>query len=130
MPSPVFCMHVFLYEWITGGALVDEAGRLPASMLAEGSAMIQALAADFAAIEGCRVSVFRDIRLTDLPLPEQLAHFRRQGKIASFLSVKPNMSYHFVTADGDLRTLPCHLPDPDPRFAGLDGFYVARMVRS
>jgi predicted ATP-grasp superfamily ATP-dependent carboligase len=62
-------MHVFLYEWITGGALVDEAGRLPASMLAEGSAMIQALAADFAAIDGCRVSVFRDIRLTELSLP-------------------------------------------------------------
>jgi predicted ATP-grasp superfamily ATP-dependent carboligase len=62
-------MHIFLYEWITGGALVDEAGRLPASMLAEGSAMIQALAADFAAIDDCRVSVFRDIRLTELPFP-------------------------------------------------------------
>jgi 16S rRNA (cytosine967-C5)-methyltransferase len=35
----------------------------------------------------------------------------------------------FVTADGDLRTLPCHLPDPEPRFAGLDGFYAARLVR-
>ena len=39
--------------------------------------------------------------LTDLPLPDQLAHFRRHGKVASFLSVKPNMSYHFVTAEGD-----------------------------
>jgi 16S rRNA (cytosine967-C5)-methyltransferase len=35
----------------------------------------------------------------------------------------------FVTRDGDLRTLPCHLPDPDPRLAGLDGFYAARLVR-
>jgi len=34
-----------------------------------------------------------------------------------------------VTAEGDLRTLPCHLPDPDPRMAGLDGFYAARLVR-
>jgi 16S rRNA (cytosine967-C5)-methyltransferase len=35
----------------------------------------------------------------------------------------------FVTADGDLRTLPPQLPDPDPRWGGLDGFYAARLVR-
>jgi 16S rRNA (cytosine967-C5)-methyltransferase len=35
----------------------------------------------------------------------------------------------FVTADGDLRTLPLHLPDSDPHWAGLDGFYAARLVR-
>ena len=35
----------------------------------------------------------------------------------------------FVTADGDLRTLPLHLPDPDPRWGGLDGFYAARLTR-
>lgn len=34
-----------------------------------------------------------------------------------------------VTADGDLRTLPCHLPNPDPRLGGLDGFYAARLER-
>jgi 16S rRNA (cytosine967-C5)-methyltransferase len=34
-----------------------------------------------------------------------------------------------VTADGDLRTLPCHLPHHDPRLGGLDGFYVARLAR-
>ncbi len=40
--------------------------------------------------------------LTDLPLPEQLDHFHRQGKIASFLCVRPNLSYHSVSlADGD-----------------------------
>ncbi|HZS62981.1 MAG TPA: transcription antitermination factor NusB [Xanthobacteraceae bacterium] len=32
-----------------------------------------------------------------------------------------------LTAEGDLRTLPFHLPDPDPRFAGMDGFYAARL---
>jgi 16S rRNA (cytosine967-C5)-methyltransferase len=36
----------------------------------------------------------------------------------------------FVTAAGDLRTLPCHWPDPDPRMAGLDGFYAARLERA
>jgi 16S rRNA (cytosine967-C5)-methyltransferase len=34
-----------------------------------------------------------------------------------------------LTAEGDLRTLPCHLPHQDPRLAGLDGFYAARLVR-
>jgi 16S rRNA (cytosine967-C5)-methyltransferase len=36
----------------------------------------------------------------------------------------------FLTKDGDLRTLPCQLPDADSRFAGLDGFYAARLVKS
>lgn len=35
----------------------------------------------------------------------------------------------FLTADGDLRTLPCHWPSPDPRMSGLDGFFAARLVR-
>jgi 16S rRNA (cytosine967-C5)-methyltransferase len=34
-----------------------------------------------------------------------------------------------VTAEGDLRTLPCHLPRADPQFGGLDGFYVARLIK-
>ena len=39
--------------------------------------------------------------LTDLPLPEQIAHFEESGKVASFVSVKPTLSYHFVSADDD-----------------------------
>ena len=35
----------------------------------------------------------------------------------------------FITADGDLRTLPLHWRDPDPRWGGLDGFYAARLQR-
>jgi 16S rRNA (cytosine967-C5)-methyltransferase len=35
-----------------------------------------------------------------------------------------------VTPDGELRTLPCHLPNVDPRLGGLDGFYAARLVKS
>jgi len=35
-----------------------------------------------------------------------------------------------VNAEGDLRTLPCHLPHQDPRLGGLDGFYAARLVKS
>ncbi|HSY99727.1 MAG TPA: sugar phosphate nucleotidyltransferase [Terriglobales bacterium] len=40
--------------------------------------------------------------LTDLPLPEQLEHFHKNGKIASFLAVRPNLSYHLVSLqEGD-----------------------------
>ena len=35
----------------------------------------------------------------------------------------------FISKDGDLRTLPCHLPDADSRLAGLDGFYAARLQK-
>jgi 16S rRNA (cytosine967-C5)-methyltransferase len=34
-----------------------------------------------------------------------------------------------VTARGDLRTLPFMLPNEDPRLAGIDGFFAARLVR-
>jgi 16S rRNA (cytosine967-C5)-methyltransferase len=35
----------------------------------------------------------------------------------------------FISEDGDLRTLPCQLPDTDSRFAGIDGFYAARLIK-
>ena len=35
--------------------------------------------------------------LSDLPLNQQLDHFHLQNKIASFLCVKPNISYHTVS---------------------------------
>jgi 16S rRNA (cytosine967-C5)-methyltransferase len=34
-----------------------------------------------------------------------------------------------ITPAGDLRTLSCHLPHPDSRLAGLDGFYAARLEK-
>jgi 16S rRNA (cytosine967-C5)-methyltransferase len=34
-----------------------------------------------------------------------------------------------ISKDGDLRTLPCHLADADSRFAGIDGFYAARLEK-
>ena len=39
--------------------------------------------------------------LTDLPLPQYLEFFRASDAVASFVSVAPNVSYHFVTADED-----------------------------
>jgi glucose-1-phosphate cytidylyltransferase len=45
--------------------------------------------------------------LSDLPMPKQLEHFRRHDALASFVSVKPNVSYHLVSAapDGRVRSL-------------------------
>jgi glucose-1-phosphate cytidylyltransferase len=37
--------------------------------------------------------------LTDLSLPRQVEHFHQQGKIASFLCVRPNLSYHMVSVE-------------------------------
>jgi 16S rRNA (cytosine967-C5)-methyltransferase len=53
------------------------------------------------------------------------SHVRRRplaaGEIAGFGEL--------VTAAGDLRTLPCHLPDSHIERSGLDGFYAARIER-
>lgn len=62
-------MHFFLYEWIVGGGLVEETGKLPPSLLTEGSAMLTAVARDLAALPDSRVSLLKDMRLDDLPLP-------------------------------------------------------------
>jgi glucose-1-phosphate cytidylyltransferase len=39
--------------------------------------------------------------LTDLPLPEAIAHFERSGKTACFAAVQPTQSFHVVEIDGD-----------------------------
>lgn len=39
--------------------------------------------------------------LTDLPLDDQIDHFIREQKVASFLCVKPNLSCHFITLSPD-----------------------------
>jgi predicted ATP-grasp superfamily ATP-dependent carboligase len=62
-------MHVFVYEWATGGGLVDAEGPVPPSLVREGSAMIGALAADLVRIPNCKVSALRDPRVLQLSLP-------------------------------------------------------------
>jgi 16S rRNA (cytosine967-C5)-methyltransferase len=61
--------------------------------------------------------------------------------VAGLLAQEPNMHRagvspaevfgheEFVSKDGDLRTLPCHLENADSRLAGLDGFYAARLLK-
>ena len=68
--------------------------------------------------------------------PEENEHV-----IAALLARNPNLRRRPIAAseigglaellspDGDLRTLPCHLPDSEPRRSGLDGFYAARIEK-
>ena len=63
-------MRVFIYEWVTGGGLVEQPGSLPESLLTEGASMLGALVADFGAIAGAQVVVLQDIRLDGLQLPD------------------------------------------------------------
>jgi predicted ATP-grasp superfamily ATP-dependent carboligase len=62
-------MHIFLYEWASGGGLVGTHGALPTSLVREGSTMIGSLAADLAKIPDCRVTALRDPRAVSLSLP-------------------------------------------------------------
>jgi glucose-1-phosphate cytidylyltransferase len=39
--------------------------------------------------------------LSDLPLPEMIQHARESNKIAAFVGVRPNATFHLVTMDGD-----------------------------
>ena len=34
-----------------------------------------------------------------------------------------------LNENGELRTLPSHLPAAEPRLSGLDGFFAARLLR-
>jgi glucose-1-phosphate cytidylyltransferase len=63
--------------------------------------------------------------LTDLPLTDQLSHFFARGKMASFVSVKPNLSFHVVNSDEhDRVTALEHIARSDLRING--GFFVFR----
>jgi 16S rRNA (cytosine967-C5)-methyltransferase len=64
-----------------------------------------------------------------------------EGQIAALLRRNPDFRRdpirpgeagippEFLTPDGDLRTLPCHWPNENPRLAGIDGFFAARLRR-
>jgi glucose-1-phosphate cytidylyltransferase len=63
--------------------------------------------------------------LTDLPLPSQLAHFEQHDRVASFVCVRPHLSYHFVAArtDGQVTSIQ-DAPQTGLRING--GFFILR----
>jgi glucose-1-phosphate cytidylyltransferase len=62
--------------------------------------------------------------LSDLPLPQMLQHVQNQNKIAAFVGVKPNATFHVVDLDGDLVTDIRHVTEANQRING--GFFVFR----
>jgi 16S rRNA (cytosine967-C5)-methyltransferase len=64
-----------------------------------------------------------------------------EAQIAALLRRNPDMARVPVTADeiggladcvsetGDVRILPCNMPNDDPRLSGLDGFFASRLMR-
>jgi glucose-1-phosphate cytidylyltransferase len=63
--------------------------------------------------------------VSDLHLPDQVEHFSRSGSVASFLCVKPNVSYHLVSVNGkDLVSEIKDMGQSDVRING--GFFVMR----
>jgi len=63
--------------------------------------------------------------LSDLSLPDLLAHFAHQNAVASFVSVRPNLSYHVVSvADGGRVTAIQDIRRASIRING--GFFVLR----
>ncbi|MBI1901215.1 MAG: ATP-grasp domain-containing protein [Planctomycetia bacterium] len=61
-------IDIFVFEFTSGGGLLC-GGPPGGSLLVEGTAMLAALAGDFAAIDGVAVHVLRDRRLPELTFP-------------------------------------------------------------
>jgi glucose-1-phosphate cytidylyltransferase len=63
--------------------------------------------------------------LTDLHLPDQLDHLQNLDRVATFLSVRPNLSYHFVKSeDNGLVTRVRDIADAELRVNG--GYFAFR----
>ncbi len=62
-------MKIFLYEFVTGGGGWSGCVPLVESLLAEARAMIRAMAADFAALDGADIVTTRDARLPEIHPP-------------------------------------------------------------
>jgi 16S rRNA (cytosine967-C5)-methyltransferase len=61
--------------------------------------------------------------------PERIEPLIGAGGAAMREPVKPTEvggMKELISADGDLRTLPCHLPEQ----GGMDGFYAARLIKA
>jgi 16S rRNA (cytosine967-C5)-methyltransferase len=64
--------------------------------------------------------------------PEQIARLLSRTPQFARQPVAPGeygIPGDWITADGDLRTLPFHLSDAENKRSGLDGFYAARLIR-
>ena len=63
---------------------------------------------------------------------EQIARLIADGAPVERMAIDPaevGAPAETLTATGELRTLPCHWPAPEPRMGGLDGFFISRLTK-
>lgn len=126
-------MRVFIYEWVTGGGLADHHGPLPESLLREGLAMAQALAADTTAIDGCHAVLMRDPRASMLTAPgaelidvasraEHDSQFRQLvAEADATLLVAPETDAALLEAAKQAESLGAKLISPSSEFIAIAG---------
>lgn len=99
-------MNVLIFEYITGGGLVDV--ELPASLVKEGELMLDAVASDFEELPGINVSVLRDYRLHSKEYTNPYIVSREYGYAETIASIEKNIDAILIIApekDGILSSL-------------------------
>jgi 16S rRNA (cytosine967-C5)-methyltransferase len=105
--------------WIKGAADVTVSAAAAYEILESGAALVEAGG----------ILVFAVCSLEREESDEQIAAFLANHPEFARLPVTPDEIFghsEWITQEGDLRTLPCHLADK----GGMDGFYAARLRRS
>jgi 16S rRNA (cytosine967-C5)-methyltransferase len=104
--------------WIKGAADVTVSAAAAYEILESGAAMV----------EPGGILIFAVCSLEREEGEEQIATFLANHPEFARMPVTPDDVFghsEWITSDGDLRTLPCHLADK----GGMDGFYAARLRR-
>jgi len=124
-------VRIFVYEFVTAGGFLDRpASEIPGSLLAEGTAMRDALVADFAALAGCNVCVLADVRLT--APTHAFARVRSVGSTeehdAAFVECAREAAWSLIVApefDGRLERLARRVIDVGGRLLGPSPTVIA-----
>jgi predicted ATP-grasp superfamily ATP-dependent carboligase len=126
-------MRVFVYEFLTGGGCWQvSATPPPAKLLAEGTAMLQSIVADFAAISDVQVTLQYDTRLPNLAWPagvsvlpvatreaEELAFAQQVSAADWVLLIAPEFSQHLSRRAQLVEELGGKLLSPSAKFIGV-----------
>ena len=126
-------MQIFVFEFVTGGGwrLVDEAHAPSGSLLREGRAMVEAVVADFAAIDSVTVLTLTDQRLhgslrtcgenTFIKSADELdKQFTRAATQADFtLVIAPEFDGHLARFAAQVECADGRLISPSPDFIRL-----------
>jgi predicted ATP-grasp superfamily ATP-dependent carboligase len=126
-------MRIFLYEFVTGGGWYDVSADAPSgSLLAEGRAMVEAVARDFLEIKDTEVATLHDVRLKSPPpssknclhsvasREEGEARFLEQAAVADFtLIIAPEFDDHLLRRTYAIERLGVKLLSPGAEFVAL-----------